>query len=200
LDRLQAGAADGDTYRFWVVGAGGSGYKRDPYARELSPKGFPNCFSILRAVNAYPWHDAAFRTPDFSDMPVYQLHIGSYAISQPGIASNFLDVAGKVPYLAALGANVLQPLPVDEQEANPSMGYGGAGRFAPDFPYVAAAVDLPAYLVGLRAGLFPFPAGGRKSSTATSMTIGSIRGWRATAAASRPKAARCTASSLRPRS
>ncbi len=41
---------------------------------------------------------------------------------------------------------MLQPLPVDEQEANPSMGYGGADLFSPDFPYVAADVDLPAYL------------------------------------------------------
>ena len=153
--RFQAGAADGDTYRYWVVGAGGSGYKRDPYARELSPTGFPSCFSILHAVDAYPWHDAGFRTPDFSDMVIYQLHIGTYAISRPGIASNFLDVAGKVPYLAALGVNVLQPLPIDEQEANPGMGYGGADLFSPDFPYVAAAADLPAYLAminGVLAG------------------------------------------------
>jgi 1,4-alpha-glucan branching enzyme len=143
---FQPGAADGDTYRFWLVGAGGSGYKRDPYARELSSANFPNSVSILRAADAYPWHDADFRTPDFSDMVVYQLHVGTYAISRPGIASNFLDVAGKIPYLAALGINVLQPLPVDEQEANPSMGYGGADLFSPDFPYVAAAGDLPAYL------------------------------------------------------
>lgn len=144
---FQAGAADGDSYRFWVVGTGGSGYKRDPYARELSPAGFPNCFSILRAATGYPWHDTGFRTPDFSDMVIYQLHIGTYAISRPGIASNFLDVAGKVPYLAALGINVLQPLPIDEQETNPGMGYGGADLFSPDFPYVAAAADLPAYLM-----------------------------------------------------
>ena len=32
----------------------------------------------------------------------------------------------KSPYLADLGINVLQPLPIDEQEANPNMGYGGA--------------------------------------------------------------------------
>ena len=147
----QKGAVDGDSYRFWVVGAGGSGYKRDPYARELTPDGFPDCFSILRASETYPWHDAAFRTPDFSDMIVYQLHVGTYAISQPGIASTFLDVAAKVPYLAALGVNVLQPLPVDEQEANPGMGYGGADLFSPDFPYVAAATDLPRHLAAINA-------------------------------------------------
>src|SRR5579864_9042960 len=33
---FQAGARDGDLYRFWVTGLGSSGYKRDPYARELA--------------------------------------------------------------------------------------------------------------------------------------------------------------------
>jgi 1,4-alpha-glucan branching enzyme len=145
---FQEGARDGDPYRFWVVGEGSSGYKRDPYARELAPKSaFPNCFSILRASDAYPWHDGGFRTPDFSDMIVYQVHIGTYAVQKPGLASNFLDVCGKIPHLAKLGINLLQPLPVDEQENNPSMGYGGADLFAPDFPYVAdARDDLPKYL------------------------------------------------------
>jgi 1,4-alpha-glucan branching enzyme len=141
----QAGARDGDRYRFWVQGAGGSGYKRDPYARELDPEGFPNCFCILRAGDGFPWHDQDFVTPDFSDMIVYQLHVGTFAIRKPGVASNFLDVALKIPYLADLGINVLQPLPVDEQEANPNMGYSGADLFSPDFPYIAVE-DLPFYL------------------------------------------------------
>ena len=32
--------------------------------------------------------------------------------------------------------NVIQPLPVDEVETDPSMGYDGADYFSPDFPYV----------------------------------------------------------------
>lgn len=148
---FQAGARDGDLYRFYVVGAGSSGYKRDPCARELAPDGFPDCFCVLRAADGYPWHDAGFRTPDFADMIVYQLHVGTFAISEAGTPSHFLDVAAKVPYLAALGVNVLQPLPIDEQEQNPSMGYGGADLFSPDFPYVAADADLPGYLAALNA-------------------------------------------------
>jgi 1,4-alpha-glucan branching enzyme len=144
----QDGARDGDRYRFWVEGAGSRGYKRDPCARELEPANFPNCFAFLRATDGFPWHDQHFVTPDFSDMIVYQLHIGTFAIRKPGVASNFLDVALKIPYLADLGINVLQPLPVDEQEANPNMGYSGADLFSPDFPYVAVD-DLPFYLAGL---------------------------------------------------
>jgi 1,4-alpha-glucan branching enzyme len=148
------GARVGDRYGFWVVGSGGSGFKRDPYARELAdPDQFPRSSAILHDPNAYPWHDSAYQTPDFSDLMIYQAHIGTYAITKPGAASNFLDVAQKVPYLAALGVNLLQPLPVDEQEVNPSLGYGGADMFSPDFPYVAEEADLPAYVVSLN-GLF----------------------------------------------
>ncbi len=151
---FQPGAQDGDPYRFWVVGPGSSGYKRDPYARELAgASDFPDCFAVLRASDAYPWHDGGFRTPDFSDMVIYQAHIGTYAVRSAGVASNFLDVAAKVPYLAALGINLLQPLPIDEQEASPSLGYGGADLFSPDFPYLANTADLPGYLSTIN-GLF----------------------------------------------
>jgi 1,4-alpha-glucan branching enzyme len=89
---FEPGAQDRDRYRFWVTGEGSNGNKRDPYAREIDPIGFPNSFCILRAADAYPWHDAGFLAPDFSDMIVYQLHVGSFAIARSGVASNFLDV------------------------------------------------------------------------------------------------------------
>ena len=150
-----AEAADGDTYIYYVVGAGSSGIKRDPYARELAndpAAPFPICNAILRSAKAYPWHDASFRTPDFADMVVYQLHIGTYAPASPGQASTFLDVLEKIPYLAALGVNVVQPLPVYEEEDSPSQGYPGLGYqgadlYSPEFDYtVYDAAALAGYL------------------------------------------------------
>ena len=44
-------ARDGDLYHFRVTGAGSSGYKRDPHARELVPNApFPNCSCIIRSA------------------------------------------------------------------------------------------------------------------------------------------------------
>jgi len=144
-----AGAHEGDPYTFYVVGSGSRGMKRDPYARELAvDMPFPHCSCLIRNPRAYPWHDQAFRTPDFSNMVVYQLHIGTFAPRAPGVASTFLDVIGKIEYLQALGVNVLQPLPIDECETVFSMGYNGGDYFSPDFGYVVYdQTALSSYLV-----------------------------------------------------
>ena len=150
-----ASAGEGDTYKFYVVGQGSSGYKRDPYARELAndpAAPFPVCSAVIRAASEYPWHDSGFRVPEFSDMVVYQLHIGTYSPAAPGWAGTFLDVVEKVEYLAALGVNVVQPLPVYEMEDSPSMGYPGLGYqgadlFSPAIDYGVYHADaLPGYL------------------------------------------------------
>jgi 1,4-alpha-glucan branching enzyme len=150
-----ASAGEGDTYRFYVVGEGSQGYKRDPYARELANDPalpFPVCPAVIRKASGYPWHDADFHIPDYSDMVVYQLHIGTYAPAAPGWAGTFLDVVEKIEYLAALGVNVVQPLPVYEMEDSPSQGYPGLGYqgsdlFSPAIDYAVYHADaLPGYL------------------------------------------------------
>ncbi len=144
------GVADGDLYKYYVVGPGGAGFKRDPYARELTSSAtFPigvNC--VVRSANAYPWHDATFVTPDYSDMVIYQLHIGTYAPAAFPKCGTFLDVIQKIPYLLSLGINVLQPLPITECEETPSEGYDGADYFSPETLYtVFDPVELARYLV-----------------------------------------------------
>jgi 1,4-alpha-glucan branching enzyme len=163
-----ASACDGDTYRFCVVGEGSSGYKRDPYARELAndpATPFPVCAAVIRAAKAYPWHDAGFRTPDFSDMVLYQLHIGTYVSQATGKGSTFLDVAEKIEYLVALGVNVVQPLPVwGNEDIGGSLGYDGSDYFSPDIEYgVYDAAELKGHLATINRllaakGLAPMAA------------------------------------------
>lgn len=143
------GVAEGDSYIFLVVGDANTGTKRDPYAREMAVDApFPNCSCVVRSGTTYPWHDGTFVTPDYSNMIVYQLHVGAYdptfSNTKP---STFLDVVEKIEYLAALGINVLQPLPIHEMESGVSMGYNGADFFSPDLPYVERdATALNAHL------------------------------------------------------
>jgi len=95
---------------------------------------FPHCNCTIRDPQSYVWHDSDFVTPNFFDMIVYQLHVGAFGSS--GVMGTFLDVVEKIEYLAALGVNVIQLLPIDEVETVPSLGYNGADYFSPDTSYV----------------------------------------------------------------
>jgi 1,4-alpha-glucan branching enzyme len=143
---------DGTPYRFFVEGEGSSGPKRDPYARELGA-GFPDCNCIVRDPLRYPWHDAGYRTPAFNDLVIYQFHIGVfYAVDADGNdrrrhrGARFLDVLDRVEYLAELGINALEPLPIVEFPTNYSQGYNGTDYFSPEMGYAVAAEELPTYL------------------------------------------------------
>ena len=72
------GVAEGTKYRFFVIGPGGAGFKRDPWARELELEGYPDCDCIVRDPNSYPWHDQGWRPPAFSDLVIYQFHVGVF--------------------------------------------------------------------------------------------------------------------------
>src|SRR5688572_5722319 len=47
------GVGAGRKYRFYVVGAGGAGFKRDPRARELELYGYPDCDALVTDTGDY---------------------------------------------------------------------------------------------------------------------------------------------------
>ena len=57
------GVKDRQRYMFYVVGEGGEGLKRDPYARELESPFPSEC--IIRHTD-FPWHESGYVTPPFS--------------------------------------------------------------------------------------------------------------------------------------
>jgi 1,4-alpha-glucan branching enzyme len=138
---------DGDEYLFYVDGPGTNGYKRDPRARVLSfiPE-FPGSHCVLRDASRFPWHETGFRTPAFNEMIIYQFHVGTYLIAAGRDEGSFLDVVGRVPYLAALGVNAIEALPVQEFETKYSLGYNGSDYFSPENLYsISDETELQKY-------------------------------------------------------
>ena len=149
-----AGVGDGAPYMLYVDGIGGSGWKRDSVARELTiTPAFPDSFCIVRDPASYPWHDQGWRPPQFSDLIIYQLHIGTWwaqdATGQDVRATNggtFLDAADKLGYLRDLGVTAVQLLPVQEFETEFGLGYNGVDYSSPEGQYVVPPSAVPARL------------------------------------------------------
>jgi 1,4-alpha-glucan branching enzyme len=164
------GVRDRHQYMFWVEGKGDIGYKRDPYARELSaPRPpanghpAPTWECVVRSSD-FPWHETGYVTPPFHEFVIYQLHVGSFFTPRlPAKAGTFLDVALKVPYLAELGVTAIQLLPIQEFQTVFSMGYNGTDYFSPEMDFAVSEADLAPYLAQLNAlltakGLAPYSA------------------------------------------
>lgn len=140
------GAADGMKYKFYIVGEGSEGHKRDPYARELT-NSWPNPDCILRAANSYPWQDWTWRTPPFNELVVYQFHIGTFfGPNRETRPAKFLDVLDRIEYLADLGVNAIEPLPVVEYSTERSLGYNGTDLFSPEMHYQVYGEEIDSYL------------------------------------------------------
>lgn len=147
------GIQDGDPYRFYVVGTGSEGFKRDPYARELEFDGYPDCNCVIRNPAEYQWHDSAFHPPPFNDLIIYQFHIGVFYAKndagndiRPGRVCKTLDVVDRIEYFTDLGVNAIMPLPFQEYQGENSLGYNGTDLFSPEMDYSVAAADLAPYL------------------------------------------------------
>ncbi|VVO43427.1 alpha amylase C-terminal domain-containing protein [Pseudomonas fluorescens] len=141
-----AGATDGNKYKFYIVGEGSEGFKRDPYARELTRE-WPNPSCIIRLAVSFPWQDWNWRMPEFSDLIIYQLHIGTwYGLGLPNRVATFLDVLARIEYLADLGINAIEPLPIGEYSTPRSMGYNGSDLFSPEMDYFVSSAELDPYL------------------------------------------------------
>ena len=138
------GVQDRQRYLFYVVGEGGEGPKRDPYARELETPFPSDC--VVRKTD-FPWHKTGFVTPPFDDLVLYQLHVGTFFTPNlPRKGGTFLDVARKVPYLARLGVTALQLMPIQEFQTSFSLGYNGTDYFSPEMDFAVADADLPPYV------------------------------------------------------
>ena len=151
---------------FWIDGEASQGPKRDPYARELTLKpDFPASWCILRDPAHYPWHDGGWRPPDFRDLIIYQLHVGTWwatdatgADARASRSGRFLDFATRLDYLRDLGVNAIQLLPTREFETEFSEGYNG-DYFSPEQRYEAGSDDdLTWYLQKINATLAAFGA------------------------------------------
>jgi 1,4-alpha-glucan branching enzyme len=105
----------------------------------------------VRAAD-FPWHETGFVTPQFPDVVIYQLHVGTYFTpNMPRRGGTFLDVASKIPHLSALGITAVQLMPIQEFQTQFSLGYNGTDYFSPEMDFAVLDGDLPPYVAQCNA-------------------------------------------------
>ncbi|MBC8423859.1 alpha amylase C-terminal domain-containing protein [bacterium] len=130
-----ADAAAGQMYKYVF---NGTHWNTDARARSLNPSDNYNAHIV--DAGAYAWQVADFDVPDFEEMVVYQLHVGTFsgrndpygAAPDPG---RYVDVTARVPHLAELGVNVVMLNPITEFPWDYSAGYNPVTQWSPEWKY-----------------------------------------------------------------
>jgi 1,4-alpha-glucan branching enzyme len=125
-------AAEGDEYRF-AIRAGDRELSRiDPRARRVTSS-VGN--AIVYDAGGFDWGDDQFRTPDWNDLVIYELHVGTFAPGMQGRPGTFAGVRDRLEYLRDLGVGAIQLMPPFEFAGERSWGYNPAHPFAVESSY-----------------------------------------------------------------
>ena len=134
------GAAEGDEYRFSIRNGDRDLSRIDPRARRLTSS-VGN--AIVYGTEGFSWDDTQFRTPDWNDLVLYELHVGTFSPGMHGRPGTLDGVRHRLEYLRWLGVGAIQLMPPFEFAGERSWGYNPAHPFAVETSY-GAPDDLKA--------------------------------------------------------
>ena len=125
-----------DTYKYAVTSAQGKTVlKADPYAFHAETR--PGTASKLYDLPDYRWGDGAWRASrasapvDRSPLNIYEVHLGSWRRRENGDFYDYRSLAHDLAdYVAGLGYNCVELMPVTEYPLDDSWGYQCTGYFA----------------------------------------------------------------------
>jgi 1,4-alpha-glucan branching enzyme len=128
-----AAATVGHEYRFAIRNGDRAFTRIDPYARRVT-NSIGN--AVIEDPREFDWgDDAAFERPSWNTLVVYELHVGTFARSEPGRPGTFDDAARRLRHLRALGINAVELMPVAEFAGDVSWGYNPSHPFAIETAY-----------------------------------------------------------------
>lgn len=126
------GAAHGQHYKFVMDGSWMTSWK-DPRARWSTWSGSgEGANSIIYDPNAFDWEGDTRLSPWQNDLVIYEMHVGSFYDPRPGDGrpGTFYDAITKLDYLASMGINAVELLPISEFQGDYSWGYNPADLYA----------------------------------------------------------------------
>jgi len=125
------GAKAGDEYKYVILNGAQELGRIDPYARDVTS-------SVGNAIihdPAFDWGTAAYQTPPWNELVIYEMHVGTFNDRPGGPPGNLDGAIEKLPYLKELGINAIQVMPPMEFAGGFSWGYNPAQLFAIESDY-----------------------------------------------------------------
>lgn len=90
--------------------------------------------------NLFPWSDGNWARPDFSELVIYEMHVGTFTPE-----GGFRSAIARLPHIAALGITAVELMPIADFPGDRNWGYDGVMPYAPSRAY-GTPDDLRAFV------------------------------------------------------
>ena len=112
----------------------------DPYATNVDPETQNSILKIVngvKVVDEYVWRHDDTPLPTNNEIIIYEMHVGDFSGGEADgyKRGRYTDVIAKLDYLADLGVNALELMPLKESPGDFNWGYSPIHYFSPDSAY-----------------------------------------------------------------
>ncbi len=119
IENVEAQA--GQSYQYQITTESGEKLQRnDPYARQLLD---PDNGASIIVVRDFEWENAQFESVDHNKAVIYEMHIGTFNRPDASTPGTFQTAIEKLDYLASLGINYIELMPVTSMASSNRWGY-----------------------------------------------------------------------------
>jgi 1,4-alpha-glucan branching enzyme len=125
------GACAGQKYRLAITGQDGVELLRiDPRSRMIDGGD-----SVVVEPRAFAWKTTSFKPPAREASVIYEMHVGSFNVSDASTGGTFASARDKLDALVDLGVTTVELMPVNGHSGGHGWGYGPQQWFAPHAAY-----------------------------------------------------------------
>lgn len=127
-DKLQPG----DEYKYLIQSQEGNWLERnDPYSKVLTN----SAGNSIVYFDEFDWEGDEFHMPNWNDLVIYEMHIGTFHVTEEDKPGTFDTAIEKLDYLKDMGVNCVEVMPINEFAGDYSWGYNPAYPFAVEEAY-----------------------------------------------------------------
>jgi len=113
------GAIAGQEYKYVITNGENTFYRNDPRALHLTT----SAGNSIITDTTFDWGDDHFQPVPVEQQIIYELHVGTFFRPDPATVGTFQDVVDKLDYLAGLGVNMIELMPVSSMLMDRGWGY-----------------------------------------------------------------------------
>lgn len=122
----------GQQYKYVIRNGAATYWRQDPYSPQIT-NSIGN--SVIYNQGAHQWQSNNYSTPNWNDLVIYEMHIGTFNDLPGGAPGTFNTAIQRLNYLQDLGVNAIELLPINEFPGDYSWGYNPSHPFAVETAY-----------------------------------------------------------------